>query len=76
MQLGYGHIAQDVFMEMTKVSAETLNVECVSIWRLSDDKEQLECLSLYLKSETYIPLQNRCRPKIYQTILAIWPIIV
>ncbi len=51
MQLGSGRSAQEVFMEMTKVSAETLDVERVSIWRLSDDKEQLECLSLYLKSK-------------------------
>ena len=49
MQLGSGHSAEEVFMEMTKVSAETLNVERVSIWRLNDDSKQLECLSLYLK---------------------------
>ena len=51
IQLGFGRSAQEVFMEMTKISAETLDVERVSIWRLSDDKEQLECLSLYLKSK-------------------------
>ena len=38
-------------MEMTKVSAETLNIERVNILRLSDDSEQLECSSLYLKSK-------------------------
>lgn len=51
MQLSSGRSAHEVFMEVTKVSAETLNVERVSIWRLSDDREQLEYLSLYLKSK-------------------------
>ncbi len=69
MQLGSGRSAQEVFMEMTKVSAETLNVERVSIWRLSDDREQLECLSLYLKSKNLHavakPLQVRDLPNYF-----------
>ena len=69
MQLDSGRSAQEVFMEMTKVSAETLNVERVSIWRLSDDREQLECLSLYLKSKNLHavakPLQVRDLPNYF-----------
>ena len=69
MQLDSGRSAQEVFMEMTKVSAETLNVERVSIWRLSDDKEQLECLSLYLKSKNLHtvakPLQAKDLPNYF-----------
>ena len=69
MQLGSGRSAQEIFMEMTKVSAETLNVERVSIWRLSEDKEQLECLSLYLKSKNLHtvakPLQAKDLPNYF-----------
>lgn len=69
MQLGSGRSAQEVFMEVTKVSAETLNMERVSIWRLSDDREQLECLSLYLKSKNLHtvakPLQAKDLPNYF-----------
>ena len=63
IQLDAGRSAQDVFMEMTKVSAETLDVERVGIWRLSDDKAQLECLSLYLKSKNLHTFANPLQAK-------------
>jgi PAS domain S-box-containing protein len=42
---------EEVFREIAKISAETLNVERVSIWLFSDDNQQLECMDLYLKSK-------------------------
>lgn len=40
----------EIFREIAEVSAKTLNVERVSVWLFSDDREQLECMCLYLKS--------------------------
>lgn len=76
MQLGSGRSAQEVFMEMTKVSAETLDVERVSIWRLSDDREQLECLSLYLKSKNLRAVAKPLPAKDLPNYLAIWQIVM
>jgi PAS domain S-box-containing protein len=42
---------EEVFREITQISAETLGVERVSIWLFSDDNQQLECVDLYLKSK-------------------------
>ena len=42
---------EEIFREITQVSAETLDVERVSIWLFSDDNQQLECMDLYLKSK-------------------------
>ena len=41
----------EVFRQITKVSAEALNVERVGIWLFNDDKTELECVDLYLKSK-------------------------
>jgi PAS domain S-box-containing protein len=42
---------EEHFREIVEVSAETLEVERVSIWLSSDDEKQLECKTLYLKSQ-------------------------
>lgn len=42
---------EEIFREITKISAETLDVERVSIWLFNQDKTQLECMDLYLKSK-------------------------
>jgi PAS domain S-box-containing protein len=42
---------EEIFREITQISAETLGVERVSIWLFSDDNQQLECMDLYLKSK-------------------------
>lgn len=42
---------EDIFKDIAVISAETLNVERVGIWLLSEDKLRLECTDLYLKSQ-------------------------
>ena len=42
--------AEEIFKEIAQVSAETLNVERVSIWLLDADKQMLKCVDLYLKT--------------------------
>ncbi|WP_020168124.1 MULTISPECIES: sensor histidine kinase [Methylotenera] len=51
MQLGNWQNPEAIFREIAEVSAEALDVERVSIWRFSDDFKQLECLSLYVRSQ-------------------------
>lgn len=41
----------EFFKEIVEVSAETLKVERVSLWLISDDSEQLECRTLYSRSQ-------------------------
>ena len=41
----------DVFKEITEISAKTLDVERVGIWLFSHNKQQLECVDLYLRSK-------------------------
>ncbi len=63
----------DVFREIAKISAETLDVERVAIWIFSNNNQQLECMDLYLKSKNLHtvakPLQARDLP-IYFSHLA------
>ncbi len=42
---------EEFFKEIAQVSAETLNVERASIWLLTSDRQQLECMDLYLTSQ-------------------------
>ena len=42
---------EEIFREITQVSAETLGIERVSVWLFSDNKAQLDCMSLYLQSK-------------------------
>lgn len=51
MQLRYWQNTEEIFREIAKISAETLNVERVSVWLFSEDCKQLECVDLYLKSK-------------------------
>jgi PAS domain S-box-containing protein len=48
----------EFFREIVEVSAETLDVERVSIWLSSDDGNQLECRTLYLKSQNSHTLEK------------------
>lgn len=41
----------EFFREIVEVSAETLGVERVSIWLISDDEKQLECRTLFFRSQ-------------------------
>jgi PAS domain-containing protein len=41
----------EVFREIAKISAQTLEVERVGIWLYSIDNQQLECVDLYIKSK-------------------------
>ncbi|MES2499407.1 MAG: PAS domain S-box protein [Pseudomonadota bacterium] len=51
MQLGNWQNPEAIFREIVQVSAQALDVERVSIWRFNQDSTQLECLSLYIKSQ-------------------------
>ena len=42
---------EEIFREITKISAETIKVERVSVWLFNADNTQLECMDLYLKSK-------------------------
>jgi PAS domain S-box-containing protein len=43
---------EEIFRDIAKVAAETLDVERVSVWLFSDDSNtQLDCMCLYLKSK-------------------------
>ena len=63
---------EEIFKEITQVSAETLNVERVSIWLLDSDKQMLECVDLYLKTKslhtTANPLLAKELPVYFQFI--------
>ncbi|ADI28928.1 ATP-binding protein [Methylotenera versatilis] len=63
---------EEIFKEITQVSAETLNVERVSIWLLDSDKQMLECVDLYLKTKslhtTANPLLAKELPEYFQFI--------
>lgn len=50
MQLRYWQNPEEIFKEIAKVSAETLDVERVGVWLFSEDDKRLECVDLYLKS--------------------------
>lgn len=41
----------EFFREIAEVSAQTLDIERVSIWLASDDETALECRTLYIKSQ-------------------------
>jgi PAS domain S-box-containing protein len=43
---------QEIFKEISQVSAETLSVERVSIWLLDSENQMLKCEDLYLKSSS------------------------
>ena len=63
---------EEIFKEITQVSAEILNVERVSIWLLDDDHQMLECVDLYLKTKylhtTASPLLANELPVYFQFI--------
>jgi PAS domain S-box-containing protein len=63
---------EEIFREIAKVSAETLNVERVSVWLFGDDNQQLECMDLYLKSKNLHtigkPLQAKELPEYFKFI--------
>ena len=50
MQLRYWQNPEEIFKEIAKISAETLDVERVGVWLFSEDDKRLECADLYLKS--------------------------
>ncbi len=41
---------EEALRKITKISAQTLDVERVSIWLLNDDHTEIRCIDLYLKS--------------------------
>jgi PAS domain S-box-containing protein len=51
MQLRHWQNPAEIFKEIAKISAETLNVERVGVWLFSEDGTRLECVDLYLKSK-------------------------
>jgi PAS domain S-box-containing protein len=63
---------EEVFREITQLSAETLDVERVSIWLFSNDNQQLECMDLYIKSKNLHtiarPLQAKDLPIYFKFI--------
>jgi PAS domain S-box-containing protein len=63
---------EEIFREITQISAETLCVERVSIWLFSHDNQQLECMDLYLKSKNLHtiarPLQAKDLPEYFKFI--------
>ena len=42
---------EEAYKAVLKIVSETLDVERVSIWRFNDDRNELECMSLYTLSE-------------------------
>ena len=51
MQLRHWQNPEEIFKEIAKISAETLDVERVGVWMFSKDDKRLECVDLYLKSK-------------------------
>lgn len=51
MQLRHWQNPEEIFKEIAKISAETLDVERVGVWLFSEDDKRLECVDLYLKSK-------------------------
>jgi PAS domain S-box-containing protein len=51
MQLRHWQNPEEIFKEIAKISAETLDVERVGVWMFSEDDKRLECVDLYLKSK-------------------------
>ncbi|MEQ1637079.1 MAG: transporter substrate-binding domain-containing protein [Methylococcales bacterium] len=42
---------EEIFREIVGISAQTLNVERVSVWLFSEDLQRLDCMCLYLNSK-------------------------
>jgi PAS domain S-box-containing protein len=51
MQLRHWQNPEEIFKEIAKISAETLDVERVGVWMFSEDDKRLEGVDLYLKSK-------------------------
>ncbi len=51
MQLRHWQNPEEIFKEIAKISAETLDVERVGVWMFSEDDKRLVCVDLYLKSK-------------------------
>ncbi len=49
-QLKEWHTPEEVFQQISQLSADTLEVERVSFWLLSEDRKILHCADLYLRS--------------------------
>ena len=64
---------EDVYREIVQIAANTLQVDRVSIWLFSDSHQQLDCLSLYLKSQNQFtiaqPLQVNGLPIYFNHLL-------
>lgn len=62
----------EAFQRITEKAAHTLDVERVSIWLFSDDKQTLQCQDLYLKSRAdhtqCISLKSSEYPKYFEAL--------
>lgn len=64
-QLHDWHDPSEVFREMAMISAQTLNVERVGVWLFNEDRTQLNCSDLYLKTKH---LHTEAEPLVWQDL--------
>ena len=43
--------AEDIYREIAELATDTLEVDRASVWLFDESKQQLDCMSLYIKSE-------------------------
>ena len=45
------HEPSEIFRELAMISAQTMNVERVGVWLFNENRTQLNCIDLYIKSQ-------------------------
>ena len=65
--------ADDVYKEIAQLAAETLEADRASVWLFDSNKQQLDCMSLYVKSKQLHtiakPLQANVLPQYFKHLV-------
>ena len=67
--------ADDIYREIAQLAAETLDADRAGVWLLDKSKQQLDCMSLFVKSKQLHtvakPLQAQQLPQYFKQLLAL-----
>lgn len=74
-QLSPWQDAEDVYREIAQLAAETLEADRASVWLFDQSKQQLDCMSLYIKSKQLHtvakPLQAKALPQYFKHLITL-----